>query len=234
MRDLLEIVGYIEKSGASLRILAMNLDTGTPTGKLMLNVLGSVAQFEREMMLERQREGIAKAKAKGKYRGRAPTAKAKANEIKVLAKPVSGRRRSRDGWMWAGQASIGRSAIAPERGPPNARMLPCTAPRLRPFSRDEVALRPRTNLGGIGVGPPFQPPKCKKGAGPGGDQRPCAKVLGALPRGSGRGALSSRHPLSRHIAKCHGIGVSTSCFEQLIRCFDQYRLTGCPFGTCAV
>jgi DNA invertase Pin-like site-specific DNA recombinase len=86
MRDLLDIVGCIEKAGASLQILAMNLDTGTPTGKLMLNVLGSVAQFEREMMLERQREGIAKAKAQGKYRGRAPTAKAKTNEIKVLAK----------------------------------------------------------------------------------------------------------------------------------------------------
>ena len=86
MRDLLEIVDCIEKAGASLRILAMNLDTGTPTGKLMLNVLGSVAQFEREMMLERQREGIAKAKAQGKYRGRAPTAKAKTNEIKVLAR----------------------------------------------------------------------------------------------------------------------------------------------------
>jgi DNA invertase Pin-like site-specific DNA recombinase len=81
MRDLLDIVGLIEAAGASLRLLAMNLDTSTPTGKLMLNVLGSVAQFEREMMLERQREGIAKAKAQGKYRGRAPTAKTKANEI---------------------------------------------------------------------------------------------------------------------------------------------------------
>ena len=52
----------------------MNLDTKTPTGKLMLNMLGSIAQFERELMLERQREGIAKAKADGKYKGRAPTA----------------------------------------------------------------------------------------------------------------------------------------------------------------
>src|SRR5262245_58032877 len=53
MRDLIEIVHRIENKGASLRILAMNLDTSTPTGKLMLNVLGAVAQFEREMMLER-------------------------------------------------------------------------------------------------------------------------------------------------------------------------------------
>lgn len=84
MRDLMDIVGRIEKKGAALRILAMNLDTATPTGRLMLNVLGSVAQFEREMMLERQREGIAKAKGEGKYKGRAPTARTKAEEIRAL------------------------------------------------------------------------------------------------------------------------------------------------------
>jgi len=40
-----------------------------PTGKLMVNLLGSIAESERELMLERQRAGIAKAKADGKYRG---------------------------------------------------------------------------------------------------------------------------------------------------------------------
>ncbi|GAA5064298.1 hypothetical protein GCM10023209_00660 [Roseibacterium beibuensis] len=50
----------------------------------MLNVLGSVAQFEREMMLERQREGIAKAKAEGRYKGRKPTARMKAQEAQAL------------------------------------------------------------------------------------------------------------------------------------------------------
>ena len=40
------------------------------TGKLMLTVLAGVAQFERELMLERQREGIAKAKGEGRYKGR--------------------------------------------------------------------------------------------------------------------------------------------------------------------
>ena len=85
MRDLLDIVARIEGKRASLLILAMNLDTSTATGKLMLNVLGSVAEFERSMMLERQREGIAKAKASGKYKGRAPTARAKASEIRALA-----------------------------------------------------------------------------------------------------------------------------------------------------
>lgn len=79
------IIEAIEAKGAALRIINLGVDTSTPTGKLMLNVLGGVAQFEREMMLERQREGIAKAKAKGAYKGRKPTARAKANEVKALA-----------------------------------------------------------------------------------------------------------------------------------------------------
>jgi DNA invertase Pin-like site-specific DNA recombinase len=83
--DLCAIVKRIESQGATLRILAINLDTATPTGRLMLNVIGSVAQFEREMMLERQREGIAKAKGEGKYKGRKPTARAKTADIHRLS-----------------------------------------------------------------------------------------------------------------------------------------------------
>lgn len=83
--DLCAIVKRIEGKGGSLKILSMALDTGTPTGRLMLNVIGSVAQFEREMMLERQREGIAKAKSKGLYKGRKPTARAKVADIVRLA-----------------------------------------------------------------------------------------------------------------------------------------------------
>jgi DNA invertase Pin-like site-specific DNA recombinase len=79
-----ELVKSIEAKGASLRILAMNIDTSTSTGKLMLNLLGSIAQFEREIMLERQKEGIQKAKAAGKYKGRAPTAQRKKSEIDAL------------------------------------------------------------------------------------------------------------------------------------------------------
>jgi len=48
---------------------------------MMLTILGSIAEFEREIMLERQREGIAKAQSEGKYRGRAPTARAKADQV---------------------------------------------------------------------------------------------------------------------------------------------------------
>lgn len=79
------ILAALDAKGAALRILNLGVDTATPTGKLMLNVLTGVAQFEREMMLERQREGIAKAKAEGAYKGRKPTARAKAAEIQALA-----------------------------------------------------------------------------------------------------------------------------------------------------
>jgi DNA invertase Pin-like site-specific DNA recombinase len=82
---LVEITETVEEKGAHLKVLQMGLDTSNATGRLMLNVIGSVAQFEREMMLERQREGIAKAKAEGKYKGRAPTAQAKAPEVRSLA-----------------------------------------------------------------------------------------------------------------------------------------------------
>ncbi len=67
----------IEAKGASLRILSM----GTATGKQMLTLLSGVAEFKRSIMLERQREGVAKAKAAGKYKGRKPTAQVKANEV---------------------------------------------------------------------------------------------------------------------------------------------------------
>jgi len=81
---LMGILASLTKKGASLRILAMGIDTATPTGKLMLTVLGGIAEFEREIMLERQREGIAKAKAAGKYKGRKPTAQAKSKEVMEL------------------------------------------------------------------------------------------------------------------------------------------------------
>lgn len=81
MADLVHIMQRLEAKGCALVILALNLDTSTPTGKLMLNLLGSIAQFERELMLERQKEGIAKAKADGKYRGRQATAKAKRGDV---------------------------------------------------------------------------------------------------------------------------------------------------------
>jgi DNA invertase Pin-like site-specific DNA recombinase len=92
VKHLGEVIEELEGKGVSLRVLDLALDTSNATGKLMMNVLGSVAQFEREMMLERQREGIAKAKAQGKYKGRRPTAREKAEEVmQLLGEGVSKR-----------------------------------------------------------------------------------------------------------------------------------------------
>jgi DNA invertase Pin-like site-specific DNA recombinase len=79
-----EIMETLGKRKVGLKILDLGLDTTTATGKLMLNVLGSVAEFERSMMLERQREGIAKAKAEGKYLGRAPTVARQAERMRAM------------------------------------------------------------------------------------------------------------------------------------------------------
>ena len=84
MGDLLE---QIEAKGAGLVILSMGnerVDTSTATGKLILNMMVSVAQFEREMMKERQVEGIRRAQAEGKYNGRVPKAMQQADKVKAL------------------------------------------------------------------------------------------------------------------------------------------------------
>ena len=104
-RHLMEIVEALEEKRAGLRIVGLGLDTSTPTGRLMLNMLGSIAQFEREIMLERQREGIAKAKMQGKYKGRAPTAREKAAEVLALYGQGVG------GTEIAKQLGIGRASV---------------------------------------------------------------------------------------------------------------------------
>ncbi len=71
--ELLTIEADLAKRGIGLVVLSMGaerLDTRNPTSKLMLTILAGVATWEREIMLERQREGIAKAKGEEKYKGR--------------------------------------------------------------------------------------------------------------------------------------------------------------------
>lgn len=106
--DMLGIVARLEAKGVALRVLSMGdgpLDTGTATGKLTLTMLGAVAEFERSLMLERQREGIAAAKAEGKYKGRQPTAQKQADAVLKLkeegVRPVEIARR----------LNIGRSSV---------------------------------------------------------------------------------------------------------------------------
>ena len=82
-----DILSQIEAKGAGLVILSLGserVDTTTATGKLILNMMVSVAQFEREMMKERQVEGIKRAKAEGKYKGRVPSAMNQAEKVKAL------------------------------------------------------------------------------------------------------------------------------------------------------
>jgi DNA invertase Pin-like site-specific DNA recombinase len=92
VRDLLSIVDRLNANGVALRVLTAPIDTASATGKLVLSLLGSIAEFERSLMLERQREGIVRAKAAGKYTGRQPTAQRRASEILELrangAKPA--------------------------------------------------------------------------------------------------------------------------------------------------
>lgn len=70
--DLLAIVQRIEDVGAKFVSLKENFDTKTPAGKLQMTMMAAIAEFERAMILERQREGIAIAKRAGKYKGRKP------------------------------------------------------------------------------------------------------------------------------------------------------------------
>lgn len=70
--DLLNIVNHLNKKRVHLISNKENLDTSTPTGKLMLTMIAAINQFERENMLERQREGIALAKAEGRFKGGQP------------------------------------------------------------------------------------------------------------------------------------------------------------------
>lgn len=73
-KDLLDIVELLNSKGITLISNKENIDSGTPTGKLMLTMIGAINEFERTNLLERQKEGIAIAKRNGKYKGRKTTA----------------------------------------------------------------------------------------------------------------------------------------------------------------
>ena len=93
-KDLLAIVEQLQAKGVELHSNKESIDTSTATGKLMLTMIGAIAEFERQNLLERQREGIAIAKEEGKYKGRKQVkpetweesyAKYKAREIKSVS-----------------------------------------------------------------------------------------------------------------------------------------------------
>ena len=68
--DLLRITETLNQKGVEVKSLKENLDTSTPQGKFMLTIFGAIAEFERDLLLQRQREGIRIAQAAGKYKGR--------------------------------------------------------------------------------------------------------------------------------------------------------------------
>lgn len=70
--DLLQLVETLRSKGVDFVSLKENIDTTSPTGKLIMTIFAGLTQFEREQLLQRQREGIAIAKAEGKYKGRQP------------------------------------------------------------------------------------------------------------------------------------------------------------------
>jgi DNA invertase Pin-like site-specific DNA recombinase len=107
VRDLMAIIETLESKRVGVRILNLGMDTQPPTGKLMLTVLGAVAQFEREMMLERQREGIAKAKLEGRYKGRKPIAEdLRHNALKLAAEGLT--RKAVASQLGIGEATVYR------------------------------------------------------------------------------------------------------------------------------
>lgn len=88
LADLHQILGHLARKGVQFRCLLQPIDTTTPEGRLMLNILGSFAEFETEIRKERQMEGIAKAKANGVY-GRGGRKKT-VTEAQIVALKASG------------------------------------------------------------------------------------------------------------------------------------------------
>ena len=119
--DLLSITKELQEKGVTVRFLKENIDL-SPTGetsaisKLLLSMMGAVAEFERSLIKERQREGIALAKAKGIYRGRKPLDQTKIQEAqKLITQGVPRAKVARD--LKIGRTSLYRYLQVKTRNP---------------------------------------------------------------------------------------------------------------------
>ena len=72
LKNLLEIVDQIQESGAGFRSIGEDIDTTSPAGRLVFHVFASIAQFERERIVERTKEGLEAARKRGRIGGRPP------------------------------------------------------------------------------------------------------------------------------------------------------------------
>tara|TARA_E500000178_G_C16810902_1_gene656905 strand:+ start:246 stop:806 length:561 start_codon:yes stop_codon:yes gene_type:complete len=86
LKHILDNVAKLKKKNVSFKVLDLSIDTSSPTGSLVFNLIASIYQFEREIMLERQMVGVARAKKEGKYSGRVPTVRKKRDAIAKLHK----------------------------------------------------------------------------------------------------------------------------------------------------
>jgi DNA invertase Pin-like site-specific DNA recombinase len=81
---LMNILDELKEKGVELKVLdSSGIDTSTPNGRAFISILGVIAELERNIMLERQREGIAAAKAAGKYKGKPPLADSIKSQIRA-------------------------------------------------------------------------------------------------------------------------------------------------------
>lgn len=94
LSDLLEIVETIKARGAGFRSLAEDIDTTTSAGRLIFHVFASIAQFERERISERTREGLDAAKRRGRVGGRPPALSAAQRDEVRRMRDEEGRRLS--------------------------------------------------------------------------------------------------------------------------------------------
>ena len=70
VKDLVELVGELEKRGVHFQSVTDNIDTSTPAGRFFFHVMASLAQMERELLVERTRAGLDAARAQGRVGGR--------------------------------------------------------------------------------------------------------------------------------------------------------------------